>query len=307
MAVFLWQPPAHIHRTCRLPGRPDYAIRRKEEIRYYIQLFARQTFKILHRLFRRWHFEQVLVGKFIGLGIAALSHLLRCFFQVVLRAVKFDSLRIEQQPVRAWTISVGHSHASPVEDAHAVYSHLKLHMRMPAHDNLRLDAAEECFEAFLWCFRCKDIHIVARGGMAEKDASQAIDRKRQLPRPLRHEISPGLLQLPGAPANCRTHLLSQYWIKWQAIECCKHIALPIPPNKAHPLAELDQPLQRLPGHGARNYISPNYNQVRLYLFQFRQHCIERWQVPMYIVKRCNPHVYDFLSFSQSLIFYSYTA
>src|SRR5712692_1852348 len=138
------------------------------------------TFKKLCRLCRCRHFEQVLRSKVLGLWIAASSHLLRGYLCVVLCPAKFDPLRLEQQPVRAGTISVGHSYASRIENAHTACLQLKLHMGMPAHYNLRLNTTEDNVESFLRCDRRKDLYIVARGGVTEQYISQPINMKRDL-------------------------------------------------------------------------------------------------------------------------------
>jgi hypothetical protein len=53
-------------------------------------------------------------------------------------------------------------------------------MGMPAHYNLCLNTAEDNVEPFLRCDRGKDLYIVARGGVTEKDISQTLNMKREL-------------------------------------------------------------------------------------------------------------------------------
>src|SRR5450755_1041726 len=96
--------------------------------------------------------------------------------------------RLKQQPVRARSVCIGHTHTARVENTHASRLSLKLRMRVSANDDLLLDASKDTIEPFLRSDRCKDLLVTARRSVAEHNISQALNVERHLLRQLRQEI-----------------------------------------------------------------------------------------------------------------------
>jgi hypothetical protein len=76
-----------------------------------------------------------------------------------------------------------------LNDPRRSHAAIELHMRVAAHDYIRAQVREDGQQTILRGQLREDLHLVPRGGVAEENLAQAIDRETNDPGPSRDPLS----------------------------------------------------------------------------------------------------------------------